>query len=387
MTDKILIVDNDSNLLEDYEQRLHKQFHVFTALDAGQAIELADDEGPFAVIVTNLHLHESDGLWFLTKLKKLSPHSVYMILTDNSYLQKSIEAFNAREIFCILSRPCTPETLVRMIETGLEEYRLKKAEREKEEKTLRGGVKVLCEIMSLVSPQAFSRAMRIKDYVRHIANQLELPELWQFEAAAMLSQVGCVTMPPDILSKAYGRDELTISEKKMFASHPSVAYKLLSHVPGLEKIARMIEGQMRPFKDYPPLKDLAGEDRTIALGSQMLKVTLYFEQIAAREVFREAILDALCKTDGEFNPKLLTALANFKFDKVRTEVIAVTIRGLETGMITDEDIKSKSGILLLPKGIEVTYTALERLRNFSQDGTGVKEPFRVRIPSMAYQAK
>ena len=89
-----------------------------------------------------------------------------------------------------------------MIEAGLEEYQLRKAEREKEEKTLRGSVKVLCEIMSLVSPQAFSRAIRIKNYVRHIANKLELPDMWQFEAAAMLSQVGCVTMPPDILSKA-----------------------------------------------------------------------------------------------------------------------------------------------------------------------------------------
>ena len=142
---------------------------------------------------------------------------------------------------------------------------------------------------------------------------------------------------------------------------------------------------MRPFKDYPPLKDLAGEDRTIALGSQMLKVALYFEQIAAQEMFREAILDALCKTDGEFNPRILTAFTSFQFDKMETEVKMVTIRDLEIGMVTDEDIKSKKGILLLSKGIEVTYTALERLRNFSQDGTGVKEPFRVRIPSASYQ--
>ena len=172
----------------------------------------------------------------------------------------------------------------------------------------------------------------------------------------------------------------------MFASHPSVGYKLLSRIPGLEKIARMIEGQMRPFKDYPPLKDLVGEDRTIAMGSQMLKVALYFEQLAAREMFCEAILDALCKTDGEFNPKILTALASLQFDKLVTKVKTVTMRDLEIGMVTDEDIKSKKGILLLSEGIEVTYTALERLRNFSQDGTGVKEPFRVRIPSTSYQA-
>lgn len=385
MPNKVLIIDSDSRLLETCKQQLQKRFPLFTALSSEQAIELALDEGPFAVIATNLNLSGTKGANFLSELKKLSPDSLYIILVGDKNLQPVAKVLDNVGISRLLPKPCEPKKLAETIEISLREYQFRKTEQEKLEETLRGSVEVLCEILSLVSPKVFSQAMRIKNYVGHIAKQLELPELWQYEAAAMLCQIGCVTMPPDLLGKVYGKEELTLSEKKMFASHPSVGCKLLSHIPGLEKIARMIEDQMRPFRDYPSLEKLANKDRIIATGAQMLKVATYFGQLGGQEIFHQAILNALCKTDGEFNPKMLTAFAGFVFDKVETEVRTLTVKDLEIGMVTDEDIKSQKGILLLPKGVEVTYTALERLRNFSQDGSGVKEPFWVRIPSASYQ--
>ena len=76
------------------------------------------------------------------------------------------------------------------------QYRLVCAEKELLEKTLRGTVYVLTEVLSVVSPAAFSRAMRVRRYVQHIVTRLALGNPWKFEVAAMMSQLGCVTLRP-----------------------------------------------------------------------------------------------------------------------------------------------------------------------------------------------
>ncbi|MFC1782998.1 HD domain-containing phosphohydrolase [Planctomycetota bacterium] len=384
MIEKILILNNDPILLDTYQQRLQKQFCLFTAQGENEGIELLHDEGPFAVIITDFS-NPGINKHLLPATKQLSPNSILMILTYSASPQAIIEAVNQFDIFRFLVIPCTPEQLAREIEGALEKYRSEMTEQKRQKNILHGSVKILCEILSLVSPKTFSRALRIRVFVRHIASQLELADMWQYETAAMLSQIGCITLPSNTLDKAYSKDELTEAEKRMFASHPSVGRKLLAHIPYLDKIGCIIERQNQPFNAYPPLRELTGTDYIIAIGAQMLNVTLHFVNLEEQDIFREKALEALSSNEGQFNPKLLTTLAGYKFEKKTSMVRTISIRNLETGMITDDDIKSNNGTLLLSKGSEVTYTALERLRNFSQDGGGIKEPFRVRVVSMNYQ--
>jgi hypothetical protein len=66
------------------------------------------------------------------------------------------------------------------------------AEHELLEHTLSGSIKVLCEVLSPVNPEAFGRSTRITRYVEAIAANLHVSELWAIKTAAMLSQIGCV---------------------------------------------------------------------------------------------------------------------------------------------------------------------------------------------------
>ncbi len=379
MIENILIVDSDLQNLESCKNKLKKTYNIFSASDDDVAIELLDEEGPFAVVASELHIGGKNNHKFLDDVKTFSPDSVNIILTTPAEIPSAVKAVNENNLFRFITKPCSPNIIAEAIAAGVEQYRLVMSERELLEKTLHGSIKILCEMLSLVNPQAFSRAMRLKQYVKHIADQIELTDLWQIEVAAMLSQIGCVTLPPDIVNKVHAREELTTPEKAIYNSHPSVGSKLLANVPRMEVIAGIISKQLQSYSEYPPLTDMAEEERTIALGAQILKVALYFEQLGTREVLREMILEELCKKEGEFNPKILTACANFKFQEAETTVKMITIKGLDVGMVTDEDIVSKSGLLLMPKGLEITYTSMERLRNISHDGVGIKEPFRVRV--------
>ena len=380
MRKNILFVDDDSNLLDGYKRQLRKRFQIVTALGGREGLKIADAKGPFVVIVSDMRMPGMDGVQFLAEIKERHPDSVRMMLTGDTDLKTAIEAVNEGNIFRFLTKPCSPEAITKALDAGLEQYRLINTERELLENTLRASVNVLTEILSLVNPTAFSRASRVRNYVKHIAMEMRLPKLWQYEVAAMLSQIGCVTLPQVVLNKIYGRRELTYIEKKMYSSHPKVGCKLLANIPRLEQIAHMIEGQQIPFKEYPESDNPTGEELVVTIGAQTLKIAIDFDQLIARAVSAKGALSALRNRKGEYNPKLLDVLENFEGSTVEVECKEVTVRELEIGMVTDEHVKSKKGLLLVPMGHEITYAILERLRNFSQGGVGVNEPIQVRVP-------
>jgi len=379
MKENILFVDDDSNLLDGYKRKLHKQFQMVTALGGTEGLEIADSKGPFAVVVSDMKMPGMDGIQFLAEIKERHPDSVRMMLTGNADLQTPIEAVNEGNIFRFLTKPCPPEVMAKALNAGLKQYRLVNAERELLENTLRASMNVLTEILSLVNPSAFGRASRVKNYVKHIATKMKLPKLWQYEVAAMLSQIGCVTVPQLVLNKIYSRRELTYTEKKMYSSHPKVGCKLLANIPRLEQIAHMIEGQQIPFEEYPESDNPTEKDLMVRIGAQMLKIAIDFDQLVARAVSPKGALSALRKRKGQYNRKLLDTLDNFQTEQVEVEFKELKIKDLEIGMVTNGHIKSKNGILLVPMGHEITYTVLERVRNFSQGGVGVKEPVQVRV--------
>ena len=378
MRENILFVDDDSNLLEGYKRQLRKRFQMVTALGGREGLEIVDTRGPFAVIVSDMRMPEMDGVQFLAEIKKRHPDSVRMMLTGNADLQTAIEAVNEGNIFRFLTKPCSSDTITRALKAGLEQYRLINTERELLENTLRACVNVLTEILSLVNPAAFSQASRTKNYVKHIAKKMNLPRLWQYEVASMLSQIGCVTLPQVVLNKIYGRRELTYTEKKMYSSHPKVGCKLLANIPRLEQIAQMIEGQQIPFKEYPESDNPTEEELAVTAGAQMLRIAIDFDRLVARAVSPKGALSALRKRKGEYNTKLLDTLDDFEGNTVNVEIKEVEVRELEIGMVTNGHIESKKGTLLVPMGHEITYTVLERLHNFSH-GVGVIEPIQVRV--------
>ena len=380
MTEKILFVDDDPNILAAYKRALRKEFNLESALGGEEGLKAVSANGPYAVIVADMRMPRMDGIQFLSKVKECSPDSVRMMLTGNADLQTAVDAVNEGNIFRFLTKPCPPKIFANALRAGIRQYQLVTAERELLQKTLRGSVKILTEILSLVNSAAFGRASRIRRYVRHIAGQLQLADVWQFELAAMLSQIGCVTLPSEVLDKIYAKRPLSDDEQTMFSAHPSVGAELLAKIPRLGLIARMIDGQQQPFKAHVPIGNLTGNERTVTLGSQILKVALDFDQLVVHGLSHKDALSKLRSREAEYNPRVVAVLEDLRLTKAGETVRTVRISDLRIHMVADEDIRARNGLLLVSKGQEVTHPVLARLRNFAR-GVGVVEPFRVKVVS------
>ena len=61
MAEKILLVDDDSNILDAYRRSLNREFSLETALGAEQALKLVADNGPYAVVVSDMRMPGMSG--------------------------------------------------------------------------------------------------------------------------------------------------------------------------------------------------------------------------------------------------------------------------------------------------------------------------------------
>jgi len=304
MNEKILFVDDEPFVLTTYRRNLGKRFHIETASDGEQGLEVIDSQGPFAVIISDLRMPNMGGTQFLYEAKKRAPDSVLVMLTGYADVQTALDSVNLGLFFRFLLKPCPLKTLIKAIEAGIARYQLITAERELLEKTLKGSIEMLIDILDMVNPAAFSRAGRVKVYVRDIAARLQLPNLWQLEIAAMLSQIGCITLPPSLLDKVYATEPLTDEEQKLFFSHPSVGSDLVANIPRLAPIARMIEMQHQPFKTYA-MQPSSAQEHEIALGAQVLKMALDLDQLVVSGLPPKAALAELYKRPDKYNPEIM----------------------------------------------------------------------------------
>ena len=62
MTEKILLVDDDPNIVAGFKRQLRKQFRVDTALGGEEDLKVIENEGPFTVMVSDLRMPDMDGI-------------------------------------------------------------------------------------------------------------------------------------------------------------------------------------------------------------------------------------------------------------------------------------------------------------------------------------
>ena len=223
----ILCVDDEPRVLEGMQRNLRKKFRVTTALGPQEGLQKLADGGPFAVVVSDMKMPTMNGAELLELVRERSPQSTRVLLTGQSSMEDAIAAVNRGAIFRFLTKPCPPPELVDALEQAAEQHRLLTVERELLDKTLKGAVRVLVEALGLVNPMAFGRAQRLQRYVAHVVHELGLAGGWRYEVAAMLSQLGCMTLPGELIEKVYVGQELDAREQEAWHRHPELAANLI----------------------------------------------------------------------------------------------------------------------------------------------------------------
>ena len=367
---RVLYVDDEENVLLAVKRHQRKSFDLHTCAVAHEALERIRGGESFAVVVSDLRMPRMDGVEFLKAVQGAMPDATRIMVTGNADLESAKRAVNDGHVYRFLTKPCEPELLREAIHSGVRIYELVVAERDLLERTLRGAVEVLTQTLSLSNPEAFGRASRIRRHVVGLVRRLALENPWQYEVAAMLSQLGAITVPPDVTRKAYRGQQLSIEEATMLAQSPSVASRLLRAIPRLEDVAEMVRLQNAPCR---------GGSEEPPLGARILRVALDFDaQILRGTSSTDAVKVLRQAADGTYDPTVLVAADELMLADGSREERTIALRDLRVGMIVADPLTTEEGLLVVAAGHEVTESLLERLHNWTRSSIHrVREPFRV----------
>jgi len=370
MSTKILCVDDDANILAGYQRNLRKQFAIDTAPGGEPALAQLARNGPYAVIVADMQMPGMNGVQLLTQVQKKYPETVRLMLTGNADQHTAVEAVNKGHVFQFLTKPCPPDMLALALQAGLKQYRLITAERELLEQTLNGSIKVLMDVLSMTDPLSFGRGEALRDYMRAYVRTLDIERAWEFEIAAMLSQIGAVTIPPAITAKLRAGEPLTESEQEVVRRVPKIGADLLANIPRLESIARIVLYQQKHYDGSGfPADAVHGED--IPIGSRILKVLMDLLELESKKTPKEVALSTMQHRMGWYDPRVLDAtFACFDIylpdSSAKSQGQAITAKDLHPGHVLLADIRTENGMVIVPARTKISPILLVRLANFAK---------------------
>jgi response regulator RpfG family c-di-GMP phosphodiesterase len=362
---RILIVDDEALVLEGLRRQLRAHFEVTAATQPRRALELVASNGQFDVVVSDLRMPGMDGIALLSAIRNLSPDTVRVLLTGYADLEASIAAVNEGNIFRFLNKPCPTEVLVGALEAAVNQHRLIIAERVLLEQTLRGSLKTLTDVLALVNPVAFGRAIRARKMIGELATLEKVSDPWQAEIAAMLAQIGWVTLPAETTRKLYYGAALEPGEQAIVDNLPTLTEQLLANIPRFEPVREILRYQDKHYDGQgPPHNTVRGD--AIPWGARALKAVLDFDVLESQGYSMQVALDTMRVRTGCYDPAVLKAMARLQGDRPRdATVIKLPLPAVQPGMIFAEDVKTRSGVLLIARGQEVTASLVVRIKNLA----------------------
>lgn len=367
----ILCVDDEPRVTEGLALLLRRDYRAVTAAGGQAALEKLEELGAPAVILSDMRMPGMDGASLLKTVKRLYPETTRILLTGEPGRDAVVSAINEGQIFRFLTKPCAPEKVLAAIEAGVTHHRLLTAEKTLLQDTLIGCIKALVDVLAITNPIAFGRSNRVKSLAMTVARGSGHASFWQLEAAAMLSQIGYISLPVELVEKLYYGTKMTTEESALAAGAPAVARALLGHIPRLEPVLEILTLSQKPTGSCA--------DGLTTLGANILRLVLEYEiQVARGNATAVEGIRVLNRHDSPLVEHLAAAAGA---DPDKDEITEVAVGKVKSGMIILDDVRTHKGVLLVPKGFEVTDAFIERMRNF---GSGIlSERIRVSAPRNA----
>jgi hypothetical protein len=156
---------------------------------------------------------------------------------------------------------------------------------------------------------------------------------------------------------------------------PAVAEQLISPIPRLAPVAEAIHYSRKGFDGSGAPDDGVAGDR-IPFGGRLLRLVHDHDALLMQGV-SPTVAVATLRTDARlYDPALLTALAAVSASAA-SAIRGVMLADLQAGMVLAAPVRSRSDVLLVNAGQDVTVGLITRLRNFAALEDGVAEPLMI----------
>ena len=377
MTDRILLVDDEKNLLDGLKRRFHRKFTIDVADNAKKGLQQLQSNVKYALVISDQQMPGMDGIAFLKEVMKTYPHTVRIMLTGKADKQNTIDSVNECQVFRYLSKPCSLDELANAINDGLVYHRSLISDFELLQKTMSGSVKLLIDILKINDPDHFIHISALRKMAQQFVTGMDTVNAWELDMAIMLSPIGNAALPPEISAKRIQGTSLNRIEQNLMTSAPKIAHDLLLNIPQMKAVADTIHYMDKAYDGSGfPFNTVKGRD--IPIGSRIMFLLNHIVQQTDGKLPTDTDFAALEKNKHLFDPRLFQRAIETLQQVKQSEYIRlnVPITDLMQGDTLVEDLRTKAGDLALSAKNELTETLLQRVINFHKLH-GLVEPISV----------
>ena len=371
---KVLFVDDEASILKGFKLNFGRIFDLYTSVSGRDALQIADEQGPFEVIVSDFSMPLMNGAEFLERIREQDREVVTILLTGQADFGDVCAAVEKGGIFRLLAKPCHPDVLKKNIDQALQQYRLIRAEKELLEQTLGATLNVLSSLLAASKPKIYRRAQRVEELAKQTVRQMKLPGGWRAGVAAKFSYLGFLTIPDEFQEKAHLGQELPESIQAMIDELPAFVGSLLKDIPRMKKVSEIV---MKIGEDYHHSTDPLCETSELA---SIIRLCRDYDILDESGVPKSEIFDRLRRQQDKYPDGSLDALASTReLDGGLGESTTIDVTKLKVGNRILEDLKLVDGSLFAPAGSRVTPVLIKTIENYTESNDDAFLPQQIEV--------
>lgn len=417
---KILMVDDDIENIKLLGNLLRNENYLLgIASDGIQALKLLESAKDYDLVLLDINMPNMNGLEACRAMKKnpLLKDIPIIFFSANNDIESIVEGFEAGANDYVV-KPVKKRELLARINTHLklkkvenslleslnEKEKLLVSEQQLLDKTLKGSIKMLIDILSMVTPLNLFPNSKVTENARKIAKGLKITNTWELDITILLSKLGCISIPIEILNNKINGRKLSPDQNKMYMQHPQLGKKLLANIPRFENIAESILYQ---YKNYDgtgyPVDKVKGDD--IPLFARILNILNDIEELNLTGKTKKVNLAALKSNSSKYDPEILKLVnmdmfveykdssinysidydADYQYDyqsnyqrndifgtkkqEYEFNVELIPISAAKNGMTLAESLTNINGLVVLRRGIEINSVIIKSLNHLLNIGS------------------
>ena len=371
---RLLCVDDEPFILDGLKLNLRKAFDISTESDPVEAIKRVQAGEKFDVVISDMRMPKADGAEVLAAVKDAQPKAIRVLLTGHADIDAAMRAVNEGKIARYVTKPVEAGHLQEILLGLLEKSKQDNVTTDVLQRTVGGIVRTLADILAMLNPAAFGNAIRLRRPVRVLADAMGLEDAWEFEIAALLSKLGCVALPKELLERKDSGIEISAAENRRYREHPEVAAKLMAQIPRFEGVTAIIKRQTQALT--PELFELSFKELPRPLqGAVLIQTAQHFLGESEPKPNPQPL-----DFDPPIHPDVLAHIDKLLAIEERRSRKQCQVDDLSTGMRLEAEVETTQGVVIARAGQELTYPMLERIRRFA-DSPGLSLPIDVSLPS------
>ena len=399
--DKILLLDDDADLLDTLREQLRCEGFAVTACSTPETALLAVRKTEFAAIVSDQHMPGMTGLEFFNQTREAQPNASRVLITGVLAVDTVVSAINQGEIFRFLAKPWSRAELLATIGNAVQRYRLLIDNAQLRADTLdlnrqlvNANTELLVKVEELIQrkhqldeahealsenfdhslglcyriintfyPLLGARTKATVELCRRMTQTADFTEEEKhvLMTSAWLHDIGLVGVDREILHKLFTRRQDCMPEDwESIRQHPIYGQTMAAFVDRLNTVGATIRGHHERFDGTGYPDRLAGEG--IPWTARCLSVAAAFVETGlAADKASQVIVSESGKA---FDPEAVRLFfKTTKPDELPRQVRELMLNELRPGMHLARGIFSPAGLLLIPEGQELTSPTISKIKN------------------------